>query len=152
MKCLLGEELEVELGFYSHSKPFIDDSARLAGPGTPHGMLYNCTMASFPFNAFAPALQAMALNLKAMASNPKAPALHLHLLCRFSLSSVSGSPRFARGHAAHALALLALAFRSHLCFGALALSPGAPSSFLLLLVRHLLLEAMHLFLVASCYY
>ena len=29
--------------------------------------------------------------------------------------------------------------------------PGAPSSFLLLLVRHLLLEAMHLFLVASCY-
>ena len=27
-----------------------------------------------------------------------------------------------------------------------------PSSFLLLLVRHLLLEAMHLFLVASCYY
>ena len=30
--------------------------------------------------------------------------------------------------------------------------PGAPSSFLLLLVRHLLLEAMHLFLVASCYY
>ena len=27
--------------------------------------------------------------------------------------------------------------------------PGAPSSFLLLLVRHLLLEAMHLFLVAS---
>ena len=28
--------------------------------------------------------------------------------------------------------------------------PGAPSSFLLLLVRHLLLEAMHLFLVASC--
>ena len=30
--------------------------------------------------------------------------------------------------------------------------PGAPSSFLLLLVRHLLLEAMHLLLVASCYY
>ena len=29
--------------------------------------------------------------------------------------------------------------------------PGAPSSFLLLLVSHLLLEAMHLFLVASCY-
>ena len=29
--------------------------------------------------------------------------------------------------------------------------PGAPSSFLLLLVRHLLLEAMHLFLVAYCY-
>ena len=28
--------------------------------------------------------------------------------------------------------------------------PGAPSSFLLLLVRHLLLEAVHLFLVASC--
>ena len=28
----------------------------------------------------------------------------------------------------------------------------SPSSFLLLLVRHLLLEAMHLFLVASCYY
>ena len=28
--------------------------------------------------------------------------------------------------------------------------PGAPNSFLLLLVRHLLLEAMHLFLVASC--
>ena len=27
--------------------------------------------------------------------------------------------------------------------------PGAPSSFLFLLVRHLLLEAMHLFLVAS---
>ena len=27
-----------------------------------------------------------------------------------------------------------------------------PSSFLLLLVRDLLLEAMHLFLVASCYY
>ena len=27
--------------------------------------------------------------------------------------------------------------------------PGAPSSFLLLLVRHLLLVAMHLFLVAS---
>ena len=27
--------------------------------------------------------------------------------------------------------------------------PGAPSSFWLLLVRHLLLEAMHLFLVAS---
>ena len=26
------------------------------------------------------------------------------------------------------------------------------TSFLLLLVRHLLLEAMHLFLVASCYY
>ena len=29
---------------------------------------------------------------------------------------------------------------------------GESSSFLLLLVRHLLLEAMHLFLVASCYY
>ena len=29
--------------------------------------------------------------------------------------------------------------------------PFAPSSFLLLLVRHLLLVAMHLFLVASCY-
>ena len=29
--------------------------------------------------------------------------------------------------------------------------PFAPSSFLLLVVRHLLLEAMHLFLVASCY-
>ena len=28
--------------------------------------------------------------------------------------------------------------------------PGAPSSFLLLLVRYLLLEAMHLFLIASC--
>ena len=27
-----------------------------------------------------------------------------------------------------------------------------PSSFLLLLVGHLFLEAMHLFLVASCYY
>ena len=32
----------------------------------------------------------------------------------------------------------------------LVVRPGAPSSFLLLLVRHLLLEAMHLFLVASC--
>ena len=31
----------------------------------------------------------------------------------------------------------------------LVVRPGAPSSFLLLLVRHLLLEAMHLFLVAS---
>ena len=31
------------------------------------------------------------------------------------------------------------------------LVPGATSSFLLLLVGHLLLEAMHLFLVASCY-
>ena len=30
--------------------------------------------------------------------------------------------------------------------------PGAPSSFLLLVVRHLLLEAMHLFLVAYCFY
>ena len=29
--------------------------------------------------------------------------------------------------------------------------PGASSSFLLLLVRHLLLEAMHLFLEAYCY-
>ena len=28
---------------------------------------------------------------------------------------------------------------------------AVPSSFLLLVVRHLLLEAMHLFLVASCY-
>ena len=27
-----------------------------------------------------------------------------------------------------------------------------PNSFLLLLVRHLLLVAMHLFLIASCYY
>ena len=27
-----------------------------------------------------------------------------------------------------------------------------PSSFLLLLVKHLLLEVMHLFLIASCYY
>ena len=31
-------------------------------------------------------------------------------------------------------------------------TPGAPSSFLLLLVRHLFLVAWHLFLVASCYY
>ena len=31
----------------------------------------------------------------------------------------------------------------------LVVRPGAPSSFLLLVVRHLLLEAMHLFLVAS---
>ena len=31
----------------------------------------------------------------------------------------------------------------------LVVRPGAPSSFLLLLVRHLLLEAMHLFLVAN---
>ena len=30
--------------------------------------------------------------------------------------------------------------------------PGAPSSFLLLVVGHLLLEAMHLFLVAFCFY
>ena len=32
----------------------------------------------------------------------------------------------------------------------LVVRPGAPSSFMLLLVRHLLLEAMHLLLVASC--
>ena len=32
----------------------------------------------------------------------------------------------------------------------LVVRPFAPSSFLLLLVRHLLLEAMHLLLVASC--
>ena len=32
----------------------------------------------------------------------------------------------------------------------LVVGPGVPSSFLLLLVRHLLLEAMHLLLVASC--
>ena len=32
----------------------------------------------------------------------------------------------------------------------LVVRPGAPSSFLLLVVRHLLLEAMHLLLVASC--
>ena len=31
----------------------------------------------------------------------------------------------------------------------LVVRPGAPSSFLLLLIRHLLVEAMHLFLVAS---
>ena len=33
----------------------------------------------------------------------------------------------------------------------LVIMPFVPSSFLLLLVRHLLLEAMHLFLLASCY-
>ena len=33
----------------------------------------------------------------------------------------------------------------------LVVRPGAPSSFLLLLVRHLLLEAMHLLLVASLF-
>ena len=32
------------------------------------------------------------------------------------------------------------------------LRPGAPSSFLLLVVRHFLLEAMHLFLVVFCFF
>ena len=38
----------------------------------------------------------------------------------------------------------------HRSFLLLVVMPGVPSSFLLLLVRHLLLEVMHLLLVASC--
>ena len=91
---------------------------------------------------------AVASNLLAMASNliargttedqrrPMPPDIRVLLVGK--LATVIEKDTMVEGRASAVATTIQLVFVS--------------TSFLLLLVRHLLLEAMHLFLVASCYY
>ena len=68
-------------------------------------------------------------------------AMHLFLVAYcFYLNMVSNSVLLTTSKALVSTSFLFL------------LRPGAPSSFLLLVVRHFLLEAMHLFLVVFCFF